>query len=66
MLGYDEEMHYSQEHLPKMDEGAAPINLNFSILQDYFDCAYRFKLSMFYDLCNLLCLGIDMVKLCMK
>ena len=48
MLGYDEEMHYSQEHLPKMDEGAAPINLNFSILQDYFDCAYRFKLSMFY------------------
>lgn len=48
MLGYDEEMHYSQEHLPKMDKGAAPINLNFSILQDYFECAYRFKLSMFY------------------
>ena len=48
MLEYDEEMHYSQEHLPKMDEGAAPINLNFSILQDYFECAYRFKLSMFY------------------
>lgn len=31
-----------------MSEDAAPLNLNFSILQDYFDCAYRFKLSMFY------------------
>lgn len=48
MLGYDEKMQYTGQNLPKMAEEAEPINLNFSILQDYFDCAYRFKLSMFY------------------
>lgn len=48
MLNYDSEMTYSGDNLPKMNEEAAPINLNFSILQDYFECAYRFKLSMFY------------------
>ena len=41
-------MRYTNEHLPKMSDEPAPINLNFSILQDYFECAYRFKLSMFY------------------
>lgn len=45
---YDSEMRYTNEHLPKMSDEPAPINLNFSILQDYFECAYRFKLSMFY------------------
>ena len=25
-----------------------PISLNFSLLEDYFECPYRFKLSMFY------------------
>ena len=48
MLGYDLKMQYTDEHLPKMNEESAPINLNFSILQDYFECAYRFKMSMFY------------------
>lgn len=48
MLAYDSAMTYSGKHLPNMHEDLAPINLNFSILQDYFDCAYRFKLSMFY------------------
>lgn len=48
MLMYDSEMRYTNKHLPKMSEEPAPINLNFSILQDYFECAYRFKLSMFY------------------
>ncbi|MDE7364874.1 MAG: ATP-dependent helicase, partial [Ruminococcus sp.] len=48
LLGYDSQMHYTNDHLPKMNEESAPINLNFSILQDYFECAYRFKLSMFY------------------
>lgn len=48
MVGYDNEMEYTGKHNPDMNEELAPINLNFSILQDYFDCAYRFKLSMFY------------------
>lgn len=48
MLSYDSEMKYTGEHLPEMSADPAPINLNFSILQDYFECAYRFKLSMFY------------------
>ena len=48
MLGFDEKMVYTGDHIPPMSEDAAPLNLNFSILQDYFDCAYRFKLSMFY------------------
>lgn len=48
MLMYDSEMLYTNKHLPNMNEELAPINLNFSILQDYFECAYRFKLSMFY------------------
>lgn len=48
MLGYDSQMKYSEKNLPQMGKEAAPLNLNFSILQDYFDCAYRFKLSMFY------------------
>ena len=48
MLGFDEKMVYTSDHIPPMSEHAAPLNLNFSILQDYFDCAYRFKLSMFY------------------
>ncbi len=48
MISFDERMKYSGRHLPDMPEEMAPINLNFSILQDFFDCAYRFKLSMFY------------------
>lgn len=48
LIAYDSEMKYTSNHLPKMNTELAPINLNFSILQDYFECAYRFKLSMFY------------------
>ena len=48
MLSFDKRMKYSGMYLPEMPEEPAPINLNFSILQDYFDCSYRFKLSMFY------------------
>ena len=48
LIAYDSEMKYTSNHLPKMNAELAPINLNFSILQDYFECAYRFKLSMFY------------------
>lgn len=48
MLAYDDKMEYGSLNLPKMNKDEAPLELNFSILQDYFDCAYRFKLSMFY------------------
>lgn len=48
MLKHDLRMQYTSKHLPVMNEDLAPINLNFSILQDYFECAYRFKMSMFY------------------
>lgn len=48
LIAFDDEIKYTNKHLPSIDEEPAPINLNFSILQDYFDCAYRFKLSMFY------------------
>ena len=48
MLAYDDKMVYTSNYIPPMSDDAAPLNLNFSILQDYFDCAYRFKLSMFY------------------
>ena len=48
MISYDDDMKYSGNNLPEVEKEMAPINLNFSILQDYFECAYRFKLSMFY------------------
>lgn len=48
MLTYDSDMTFEEKQLPTVEDELAPINLNFSILQDYFDCAYRFKLSMFY------------------
>ncbi len=39
---------YSAEHLPEMKEEPNPIVLNFSLLSNYYDCPYRFKLSTFY------------------
>jgi len=39
---------YSKMGIPPTDAVNAPIGLNFSILQDFFDCPYRFKLSFFY------------------
>ena len=48
LITFDSDISYSSKNLPKVEDELAPINLNFSILQDYFDCAYRFKLSMFY------------------
>ena len=48
MIAYDSKMSYVDDTLPKIEKEKAPLNLNFSILSDYFDCAYRFKLSMFY------------------
>lgn len=48
MLSYDAEMEYTSNYLPKISDEPASINLNFSILQDFFECPYRFKLSIFY------------------
>jgi len=45
---YDPGIKYKGRALPEPDEEFSPINLNFSILQNYFTCKYKFKLSFFY------------------
>lgn len=48
MLPYNDHIVYDQTHLPDLKKSKMPITLNFSVLEDYFECPYRFKLSMFY------------------
>lgn len=48
MLAYDENRTYNAEHLPDLRNENAPITFNFSLLEDYFDCPFRFKLAVFY------------------
>lgn len=48
MLPYREDVNYNAKHLPKLKKDNASITLNFSLLEDYFQCPYRFKLSKFY------------------
>lgn len=48
MLPYRDDISYDAAHLPDLRKSNAPITLNFSLLEDYFECPYRFKLSMFY------------------
>lgn len=48
MLPYNSSVVYDAEHLPGIKQEKKPLVLNFSILEDYFECPYRFKLSMFY------------------
>lgn len=48
LVKYDGNIQYNPEHLPNMKQESMPISLNFSLLEDYFECPYRFKLSMFY------------------
>jgi DNA helicase-2/ATP-dependent DNA helicase PcrA len=48
MVKFDENMQYDPEHLPVLKRERMPLTLNFSLLEDYFDCPYRFKLTMFY------------------
>lgn len=48
LVKYDGNIQYDPEHLPNMKQESMPISLNFSLLEDYFECPYRFKLSMFY------------------
>ena len=48
LVKYDGNIQYDPVHLPNMKQESMPISLNFSLLEDYFECPYRFKLSMFY------------------
>lgn len=48
MLPYSDRVVHDVTHLPDLRQSKMPLTLNFSLLQDYFECPYRFKLSMFY------------------
>jgi len=48
IIRHNGNVNYSAMGIPPADTINAPVNLNFSILQDFFDCPYRFKLSFFY------------------
>lgn len=48
MLPYSDRVVHDVAHLPDLRQSKMPLTLNFSLLQDYFECPYRFKLSMFY------------------
>ncbi|NFO02691.1 ATP-dependent helicase [Clostridium botulinum] len=45
---HDETVSQQGKVLPISQFDEKPIGLNFSILQDYFDCKYRFKITFFY------------------
>ena len=42
---YVPSVRYGTAHLPAIEDTVIPITLNFSILSNYFDCPYRFKIS---------------------
>ena len=48
LVKYDGKILYNADNIPSMKKESIPVSLNFSLLEDYFDCPYRFKLSMFY------------------
>ncbi|HRR78475.1 MAG TPA: ATP-dependent DNA helicase, partial [Ruminococcus sp.] len=48
MLPYSDGIVYDPAHLPELKKSNASLTLNFSLLEDYFECPYRFKLAMFY------------------
>lgn len=48
LVKYDGVIPYRVDNIPSIKYESIPISLNFSLLEDYFDCPYRFKLSMFY------------------
>lgn len=48
LIKYDGNIEYDRDNLPNIKKETMPISLNFSLLEDYFECPYRFKLSMFY------------------
>ena len=45
---YREKHAYTADHLPDMKRDPIPMVLNFSLLSNYFDCPYRFRISNFY------------------
>ena len=45
---FNSSVNYGTEHLPRIEEELLPITLNFSILSNYFDCPFRFKISDMY------------------
>lgn len=48
LVKYDGNIQYDASNIPNVRDESMPLSLNFSLLEDYFDCPYRFKLSMFY------------------
>lgn len=48
LIKYDGNIQYNPAHLPVLRNENTSLTLNFSLLEDYFECPYRFKLSMFY------------------
>ncbi len=48
MLPYNDSIVYDTSHMPELRKTSNTLTLNFSLLEDYFECPYRFKLSMFY------------------
>ena len=48
LIKYDGNIQYKSDHLPVLKKESMPLTLNFSLLEDYFECPYRFKLSKFY------------------
>lgn len=48
LVKYDGNIQYNQDNLPDIKRDTIPLTLNFSILEDYFECPYKFKLAMFY------------------
>lgn len=48
MLPYSDRVVRNVSHLLDLRKSSMPLTLNFSLLEDYFVCPYRFKLSMFY------------------
>ncbi len=48
MKEYDAKYKLTTQHLPEFSDDPIPITLNFSLLSNYYDCPYRFKLSNFY------------------
>ncbi|MDO4189775.1 MAG: PD-(D/E)XK nuclease family protein, partial [Lachnospiraceae bacterium] len=45
---YNPNISYTTDHLPIFEKVVVPVTLNFSVLSNYFDCPYRFKLANFY------------------
>ncbi len=48
LIPYENNIVYNPTHLPDLRHNKIPLMLNFSLLEDYFDCPYRFKLTVFY------------------